>query len=76
MSKIELLRVKGEILEKHDNYSFTVYIEEFESEIKVTASGKMALVYHKELIVGSEIIVEVNPNNKIKGRVSRRALDF
>lgn len=76
MENNKLIKVKGKIIEKYDLFNFTVYAEEFESEIKVTASGKMAMVYHKELIIGSEIIIEVNPYDKTKGRVARRALDF
>ena len=70
------LLVKGKIVEEHAQGNYIVYVEEFESEIKVTASGKSRMNYHKELVIGGELIIEVSPVDKTRGRVARRALNF
>ena len=73
---MKLLKVKGKIIEEHNPGNYTVYVEEFESEINVTASGKSRMTYFKELVIGGEILIDVNPIDKTRGRVARRALDF
>ncbi len=76
MGKDNVLKVKGKIVKEHAPGNYTVYVEEFESEIKVTASGKSRMIYFKELVIGGVILIDVNPIDKTRGRVARRALDF
>ncbi|WP_196889002.1 hypothetical protein [Aureivirga sp. CE67] len=74
MKKVNLL--KGKITQDYGSGIFLVYVEEIESEIIVTASGKSRLVYWNELVIGNEIIIEINPRDKTKGRIGKRSFDF
>lgn len=67
---------KGKIIQIIDRANYLVYVEELDSNIQTTISGKLSLLLHSYLYVGNELIIQVSSIDKTKGRFFRGSLNL
>ena len=70
MSKKDIIRVEGTILEANGNSRYKVQLSTGQ-EIKAMLSGKMRMNFIK-VIVGDTVEIELSPYDLTNGRISKR----
>ena len=68
--------VIGKIVAIQDAAMLLMYVDEHRPAVHVKVSGKQRMVFHEYLVVGTELIIELNPADNTQGRLYRRATDL
>lgn len=71
MEYVKPIKVKGKIVELIDKRNYLVYVEELDTNVHTTISGKLLMNFYHKLQPGTEMIIEVSAIDKTKGRFFR-----
>ena len=71
MSKEDLIKLKGRVIECLPNATFKVELEDVKKIIMATISGKMRMNFIR-IMNGDKVGIEMSPYDLTRGRITRR----
>jgi translation initiation factor IF-1 len=71
MSKTDIIKLDGIVVELMRNANYRVKLEQFEVPILATLSGKMRM-HNIKVLEGDTVEIELSPYDLTRGRISRR----
>lgn len=72
MSKEDLIKVEGTVVEVLPNAMFRVELEKGNHKVLAHASGKMRKRHFIRIIAGDRVTVELSPYDLTRGRITYR----
>lgn len=71
MSKNDIIKLDGTVVELMRNANYRVKLDQFETPILATLSGKMRM-HNIKVLEGDTVEIELSPYDLTRGRISRR----
>lgn len=75
MTFVKPIKVKGKIIRIIDKSNYLVHVDELDTDIHTTISGKLLMSFYPHMHVGNEMIIQISPQDETKGRFFRGSLN-